>query len=251
MSELQVTKPMALATGIVKTLVQGAVRPSDSKCAPALDGKATFNWLIQFDLAGKKVTTGGAKPVMDPTAGYSFVNETIMQGGKPFAIKPLTATVDLMAQADGSNKFDIAMGADVIVPIYLDAQAMSVVLLPLHDARLFNGQLSKDQNCIGQFNSAGLDPANMCLHDDMNPAFLTGGELEGYITVAEADDVEISQLSESLCALLTGSSDGGKPVAKCKPGAMGDYCSTTKMAGGCGDSFQLGAKFAASAVKIN
>jgi len=75
----------------------------------------------------------------------------------------------------------------------------------------------------------------------------------------EADNVSVTDLNESLCALLT--NDQGLPppgsIKKCardaanKIVAKGDYCSTSKKAGDCQDSYWLTATFAASAVNIN
>jgi hypothetical protein len=242
---------MAFAVGIVNNLFQSAARPSDSICAPALDGKATFNWLLQMDTVAKTITTGGAKPVMSPAQGYAFDVEMIVQGGTMFDIKPATMGVTLTPQPDGSTAFSASQGVDLVMPVYLDAQAMTVVLLPLRSLRFSNGLLSKDHNCIGAFNSNGLDPASNCLHDGQNPAFLTGVDFDGFITIADADKVVVDPLAESLCALLSGSSNGAQPVAKCKVGTLGDYCSTTHAPGGCADSFQLSGKLAASGVTIN
>src|SRR4029079_8937019 len=77
MSEIDFTKPVALTTGLVKNVVQGGVLPNIPTCN--LSGSATFSWLLQFDLAGGTIKTGGAKPVANPALGYDFVDE-IFQG---------------------------------------------------------------------------------------------------------------------------------------------------------------------------
>lgn len=250
MSQLVITKPPALASGIVKTVVAGGVLPKIPSCS--INGQGTFNWLMQFDKAAGKLKTGGAKPVADGAKGYSFVNEMVM--GQQLA----PVEVDVTIGSDG--KFDVAMGTDLVVPIYLDAGAMQVVILPLKKARLFQGTLSSDGNCIGKYNAEGLKADNNCLGDDMNPTFINGAKLDGYITLEDADTVVVSQLSETLCVLLSGDAaqfgDGSSPTNKCKrTGGVidykGDWCDATNMAGGCQDSVQLGADFAASAVKIN
>src|SRR5262249_33655849 len=75
MSQLRVTAPAALSKGLVSTMIDGAVTPSNSDCH--LEGSGTFNGLLQFDTAAHTLKMGGAKPVADVTAGYSFVDETV------------------------------------------------------------------------------------------------------------------------------------------------------------------------------
>lgn len=251
MSQLTISKPAVLASGTVATIVSGAVNPKVPTCGLSTGG--TFNWLLQFDLATNKLKTGGAKPVTDPTAGYTFLNEMI-QG-------TMVSPVDIDVTVT-NGMFSAAMGVDLIVPIFLDEAATAVVILPLKKGRLFNGQLSTDNNCIGKYNAEGLDPANNCLPDATHPLFINGAKLDGHITLEDADAVDVTTLSQSLCVLLSGDpstyGDGGAPIERCKRtnGVIdfkGDWCSTTNMPAdaACFDAVQLGADFAASAVKIN
>jgi hypothetical protein len=83
------------------------------------------------------------------------------------------------------------------------------------------------------------------------------GALGGYITMVDADTVEVQLLNESLCVLLAGTAPalsmvGTNGYRQCTAAGLkaGDYCSTTHKAGGCNDSVWLSANFAASAVKI-
>ncbi len=252
-SQLTVTKPAALASGVISTVVNNAVASNYTACTIGSSadsiygtGTGTFSWLLEFDTVAGTLKTGGAKPVADPTTGYCFVNDSKI---KPFSAKSPIA-------ADG--KFAIVDGQDLTVPIYLDAAAKNVVLLPLHKARLFNGTISADKNCIGKYNADGLQPDNTCKPDPDAKiyTFVTGASLEGYMTLEESDGVEIESLGgQSLCVLLTGQSDNGKP-AKCpreagKLTVAGDFCSATNSAGGCNDAVQLSASFAASGVTIN
>ncbi len=141
----------------------------------------------------------------------------------------------------------------------------TALLLPLHEARLINGTLSANKNCIGKFNAEGLSPDNSCIGDTDTPTFITGAEIEGYITLAEADEVAIDSLEQSLCVLLSGDpatyGDGGSPQ-KCKRtfdgmavviDFKGDWCTSTNMPGdaSCADAVALSANFAASSVLIN
>jgi hypothetical protein len=261
MADLTLTAPPSLiASTAIKGIIQNAVTMKLDGCN--LSGGGTFSWLLQFDTATGKLTTGGAKPADDPTKGYSFVNEMITQNGTAFKIAPITADAAIK-----NGDFAIAMGQDVIVPIYLDAAAAGVVLLPLHAAKL-SGKVSADNNCIGKYNSAGLDPAGGCVADDTHPAFIgtsdgkanSDGSLDGYITLEEADNVIIDVLKQSLCVVLSGDGttygDQGTPIEKCKRDAgnkivlQGDWCSTTNDAS-CKDAMRLTANFSASAVKAN
>lgn len=250
MSQLDVTAPGALTSGIVAGIVAGAVTPGNAGCN--LNGSATFNWLIQFDTAASTIKTGGAKPVADPNAGYDFVDE--MVGGKHLA--PITYTG---VTPDASGNFTVATGTDLFVPIYLDAAGTSVVILPLKNSRLTMGKLSASHNCIGSYNADKLDPANSCLPDSKTKAFVDGASLDGLITLEDADTVIVSSLNESLCVLLSqdpatyGEKNAmGVTVCKRTGGTINFQGDTCAMAGGtCKDSVALSANFAASSVKIN
>lgn len=256
MSQLTVTKPEALARNTVEQIVSRGVRAKLPECK--LQGDGTFNWLLEFDTAAGTLKTGGAKPVADPNQGYCFTDETVMQNGMPFEIKPIESDAPIQ---DG--KFSAGMGEEVIVPIYLDAtDTTKVVLLPLKGARLFDGTISADNNCIGKYNAAGLDPVNLCLPEDDIPAFLDGGSLEGFISLDDADTVVIDVLGQTMCVLLSGDpltfGDGGDPVTRCKRDTndiimlTGDWCEATNApaTATCKDAFKLGATFSASAAKM-
>jgi hypothetical protein len=256
MSELDVTSPAALTTGIVKTTVAGNVTPNNKPCN--LSGAATFSWLMQFDTTAKTLKTGGAKPVADATKGYAFDDEMITQGAKTFHVQPITYPG---VTPDATGAFTVATGLDLIVPIFLNDTGTSVVLLPLHSARLLMGTLSPSLNCIGKYNAAGLDPANSCQPDDTHPQFIPGGKLDGYITLEEADTVIVSAISQSLCVLLSGNAamygmaSGSTTVCKRTGGTIdykGHWCASTNAAASatCADSEQLTGNFAASSVLI-
>jgi hypothetical protein len=256
MSELDITAPMVLAQPPISPLISGAVAPNNTACNES--GNATFSWLLQFDTSAGTLKTGGARYVADPTMGYAFDME--MLAGK--AIAPVT----LMTKPDASGNFSVTMGQTLNVPIFLDTMGKSYVVLPLQQARIVMGTLSANHNCIGTFNAKNLDPTSSCSPDATHPLFLTGGKLDGYITLEDADQVPVSALSETLCVLLspdptmygvpgTGAQMG---TTVCKRDAMnkiayqGSWCSTTNAAAtaSCGDAEQLAANFAASSVKI-
>ena len=76
--------------------------------------------------------------------------------------------------------------------------------------------------------------------------------MAGFITLKDADGVNVSAFQQSLCSLLTKSKTARCPRDSAgKITLQGDYCSTTHSACGCRDSFWVAATFAASAVRIN
>jgi hypothetical protein len=248
MAQLDITKPDALTSGIVAQIVGGAVIANNVACN--LNGTATFNWLLQVDTAAQTIKTGGAKPVADMTKGYDFVNEPV--AGIPVA--PITFN----AKIEASGAFTITTGQDLVVPIYLDKDAKSVVVLPLKQAKFDSGTISASQNCIGHYNAEGLKPEDSCIGPD---EFVTAASLSGMITLEDADTVTVTSLNQSLCVLLSGSAStyGEKNTAGvtvCKRNAdgkiifEGDSCYDVTTPG-CKDSVALTASFAASSVLIN
>lgn len=246
MSALVVTKPAALATGLVRKVFADAITPSNPGCF--LHGPGTFNWLLRFDTTAGTIETGGAKPVADPSEGYSFVDEVV----NGVHIQPVVT----MAKPDpDTGAFSTATGADLTMPIYLDVAATSVLLLPFHGARFTAGTLSKSKNCIGK----SLLPAATCWPDE-DTSFVTGASFDAVISLEDADAIIVSQLMESLCVLLSGDSatygvknadgitvckrDGGSKIV-----LQGDACTAAGQA--CTDAVGFAADYAASSVRIN
>ncbi|HEY4119724.1 MAG TPA: hypothetical protein VGM56_17775 [Byssovorax sp.] len=255
MAQLILSQPLALAGGAVQdTVINGGVTLNLPSCqmGDSLPSSTygNFNWLMQFDLAAKKLKTGGAHPELDPLTGYTFADEMITQGGHTFHIAPVELDLTLTNNADGSIGFDVTNGLDLTVPIYQDKQASTEILLPLHAARLTNGTLSPDHNCIGALDLANLTPDDSCKLPD---PYLTAGTLDGFITLEEADSVEITMLNTTLCAVLAGA--GGTTCSRTngKIDYQGNWCEATNAAAtaNCSDAVQLEATFAAAAVKLN
>jgi len=264
-SHLTISTPPVLADVVVKGLLDGGVSLNLPACMtesgfPLFPSSSlgTFSWILQFDKATNKLTTGGAHPEMDPSAGYCFVKETI-QG---FDIKPLV--VDAPVGTDG--KFSIATPQDVVVPVYSDIMSSSVILLPLRQVSIHDATLSTDHNCIGKLNP-DLDPNNNCLPSADTPAFVDDASLDGFATLEDADKVAVDQLGgKSLCVILSGDNactqycDASK--TKCLRDAnskivfKGDWCSTANGGKGgpadatCFDAVHLAAKFSASSVAM-
>ena len=82
-SQLTLTKPAALASGVMSTVLNNAIASNYAACTLGSlsdsiygTGTGTFSWLLEFDTAKGTLKTGGAKPVADPTTGYCFVNDS-------------------------------------------------------------------------------------------------------------------------------------------------------------------------------
>lgn len=259
MSQILISKPATLGPDkFVGKTVAGGVSWKRPDCYLTGDAEGgTFSWLLHFDVDSNMVCTGGAKPPAKAEDGYSFVNEMVMSGGQMFDIKPIKFSSPDLA----SGKFSVAPAdaQDIIVPIY--TAEGEPILLPLRKARILEGTLSSNNNCVGSFNGSGLDPFNNCgpFPAENQFSFNNAGKLEGFITLEDADNIIVDLANASLCALLTEDGDGATPISKCKRDAMaaitykGDWCSMTNAAadGTCADSVQLAADFAASAVTIN
>lgn len=247
MAHLSLKKPAGLVTPAIKSIVENAVVMNLATCN--INGQGTFNLLMQFDTVAKKLTVGGAKPVANPTNGYSFLTETV-QG---LAIKP--ASVDVTIGADGAFAPNNG-GGFIVLPIYLAvADAEVGILLPVQQATIA-GKLTSDSNCVGKFDPSLLKP-KICV----GQPFVDAGDLDGHIILEEADTVVISALNQSLCVLLSGDpikyGDGGMPVGCKKTGGKidfkGDWCTATNLPADatCADAVKLQGSLAASAVKLS
>jgi hypothetical protein len=215
-----------------------------AQCGESGDG--SFSWLIRFDSQANTITTGGAPPSSDPLgAGYCFVNLTLPSG---LDLKPVTVSVT--KNADGS--YDSAPIAHVDIPIYyLAVTPPQIIVLPVSGGAIKGLQFNSDGDCIGSLDTSALD--NNCAESDPTTCskWRPHASIAGYITLEEADKVNVPLAGRSLCSLLTGNSSALCPRdSNNKITAKGDYCSTSNKAGDCQDSSWLAAVFAASAVKI-
>jgi len=260
-SHLSISTPTALTDPTVSALLAKGIFLNYPQCTAAtgdaiFTGDGTFSWILEFDKVGGQLKTGGARLETDPTAGYCFVNETVAG----FPVSPLEVAVPI--GADGA--FETATTKAVTVPIYTDpTDASKVIILPLRGVRIFDGKVSADNNCIGTYNAANLDPNNLCKEEPgAVPLFVDGAALEGHITLEEADSVLIPELSnKTLCWLLATGTHKDMATGKCtrdgtnKITMPGDWCTGATpddpgVPGGCGDSVKLGATFAASGATV-
>jgi hypothetical protein len=243
---VQIAAPTALANMTVQgSVVTPAVSLSAAQ-APGCGemGSGTFNWLLSVNKAAGTLTTGGAPPSATPfTTGYCFSNTTAAGSVLAPVTGPITFT--------GSTFTSSPLLSVLDVPIFIDTLADPLVF-PIRAATFHDVTISPDTNCIGSFNPTALD--SKCADDPTTcTKWHTSGAVAGYITLKDADNVNISLLGESLCVLLTGTGATKTAAGKCPPSAftMGDYCSSPAGPGGCGDSEWFAATFAASAVTIN
>jgi hypothetical protein len=246
---LSVLTPSALAsTTIQVAIVDHGINLNAKACGENGDG--AFTWLFHVDKTAGQVKTGGSPPTTDPFgAGYCFA-DLIAPGGTTH-VAPVSGKITFDSTG---TKFSSEVIDHLIVPIFVANDVNQLIMLPLSGVGLKDVTISNNGDCIGSFNFSALDDQCADSRSDCS-RWHTGGALAGYITLEEADTVAIPQLGgNSLCIMLT----GGTPTAdkKCARDASnqikakGDFCSTTKMPGGCQDSYWLAATFAASAVKI-
>jgi len=261
-SQLTVTAPTALTDTTVKNLLAKGVTLNDGDSCQSADGfslftgDGTFNWILAFDLAAGTLRTGGAELQTDPTKSYCFLDGMVAG----FDVAPLDADITL----DGDT-FTIDEVRDVSVPIFTDPEDPSkVILLPLRGVKIFDTTFSADHNCIGTFNGSGLEAGNLCLPDADTPSFIDGGNLDGFVTLEEADEVLVPELGNaSLCALIAGAEFTDQTSKKCLRDGTdaitfeGDWCAGAMegdpggaATGTCFDAVRLQATFAASGATL-
>ncbi|WP_394841558.1 hypothetical protein LZC95_31345 [Pendulispora brunnea] len=254
---LNVVAPPALADNIIRaTVLSPNIEMNANACAER--GYGSFNWLFRVTkgegTGAGTLETGGAPPSTDPRGkGYCFYNH--LAGGIQVNSAKTSVTFD-------GDTFTSGAIEKLNVPIFLRGDVKNVIILPLSDVVIQNVTLSENNNCVGRFDLKALDSA--CDEDpSVCTKWKTAAALGGYITLEEADKVDVVDLTQSLCVVLTkavGETDD-KGIKRCPRGTdgklnlsdaqKGDYCSNPKGAGGCRDSFWLTATFAASAVNIN
>ena len=215
-------------------------------------GFDSWPWLLRFDRQKKTLTTGGAPPSSDPfKLGYCFFNSK--QNG--LTIGP---AAELPVRYD-ADKRTFSSGASIerlLMPVFVRGDLKNMIVLPITDFAVRNVEVSDDDNCIGTFNPKALDGS--CTETPATCSkWKTAGAMAGHITLEEADEIDVSALGVSLCALLAKIPPTGNGITKCprdEEGTItvsGDYCTGTRKPCDCRDSFWLAATFAASAVRIH
>ncbi len=221
---------------------------------PTMDLKTTecgergadgWSWLLRVDRTKRLVTTGGAPPSTDPfNLGYCFFNSDS-------AGKKLAPAAQLPIRLDEkANTFSTGAADKLLMPLFVGGDPKNLIILPISDFALRNVKLSSDDNCIGALNPKALDGA--CKEDPTTCSkWRTAGAMAGYISLEDADGIDVKAFGQSLCAVLTKHKGAKCPREGGKITLKGDYCSKTRAACGCQDSFWVAATFAASAVRIH
>jgi hypothetical protein len=242
--KLKVVSPPGLAEKFIQDVVVGRnIDLNASECGDR--GTGSFSWLIRVDTKARTLITGGAPPSADPfDLGYCFANDST--NGVAFGPSTVGITIE------GNKITPTGNFPKLNIPIYVDGDPNNILLLPISNGNFRDLTISEDGNCIGSFNTMGMNAT--C--DELRGTcakWKTAGSVVGFITLEEADKVILKDLeNRTLCGYLTGNttSKGCKREGSVIT-AKGDYCSVTSSAGGCGDSYWLAATFAASAVKIH
>jgi hypothetical protein len=243
---IEIDQPASF-TGLMDVMMDSSFTPDILECGAY--GYDRSSWLLSFDLVAGTLALGGFDPPEDPSQGVSFLNTVMTQTGKSFPIQPVTYPLEL--GADGT--FTVIEGQDVNLPVHLTFWGeTSLSMLPLRALRVVDAALSASHDCVGH-----LQPED----PDDGDVFSNGGELDGFLTLEDADAVEVTGFRMSLCAAISGDiakwGDSGMPINRCKRtnGVIdlhGDWCSATNAPAdeGCFDSMKFRASFAASAVPI-
>lgn len=237
---LKIATPEALAGELIQnTVVTLNIDLAEKSCGEL--GKGLFTWLLRVDKKNNTLITGGAPPPTDAIGqGFCFARFDL----GPTRVEPITSRIELTG-----DKFRSLDKQKIKIPIFLNEDVESVILLPITDVVVDGVTISDDGNCIGHLNEVALDP--QCFDDSLCSKWQTSGSLGGYITLEEADQVKIRDLNnKSLCSFLAGEADSCARDGAGKILFKGDFCSTDKQPGSCADSVWLAATFAASAAKI-
>ena len=237
---LKIASPAALASDFIQNnVVTLNIDLAEKSCGEP--GKGLFTWLLQIDKKNNTLVTGGSPPSEDAVGtGFCFARFDLGTN----RVEPITTKIEFTG-----DTFKSVDRQKVKIPIFTDATLAGVIILPITDVQVSDVTLSADGNCVGTVNPDALD--SVCADGPDCSKWKTAGALGGFITLEEAEQVQIALLSKSLCAFFSG--DNGTKCARDAQGKItyqGDFCSTTKSAGGCADSMWLAATFAASAVKI-
>ena len=209
-------------------------------------GSGSWSWLIRLDKEKLVLTTGGAPPSTDPfKLGYCFFNS--QKDGRKIA--PSTNVPVRLEQ--GGTVFSSGAAEKLLMPLFVSGDPKNAIILPISDFAVRNVKLASDDNCIGSHNTKALDGA--CKENvAVCSKWRTAGSMAGFISLEDADGINVAAFQQSLCALLTKSKSAKCPRdAAGKISVQGDYCGATRKACDCRDAYWIAATFAASAVRIH
>ncbi len=260
-SQLELSSPAALRQPFLQNSV---ITPKITPDAPGCFqfGHSQFNILFAWNTSTLKVTQGAAPPqaLIGPMSdGSCYADFTDPASGAK--IQPVEA--DFVIE-DGAYR---AVFPEVAVPIYLEDAHSNYALLPLHELEV-TARLSADRSCVGRYVPENLDETQTCAAKEGQFAYENGGSYRGYVTVEEADRVDIDSLRYSLCVLLSGNvkrwqnKPAGESIGRCVGSTgyveeggypKGNWCAGTNQPAtdSCHDAWLIESHYAAAGVKIN
>ncbi len=263
-SQLQIESPPALQAPFLQdSIVTQKITPPRPNCIQ--DGDGQFTVLFDIDPATKTFKQGASFPqalVGDIADGACFA--TFMDAPTGKTVQPVTTAYE--DRPDGTIR---AVFDEIAIPIFIEDSKTDYALLPLRELEV-TARLSSDSSCIGHINGDNLDPMT-CEPKPDAFAFDNGGTYAGYVTVEDADKVDIATLGYTLCVLLSGDAKrwlgpkeptpAGHLIGRCakskgfmEDGGLpkGNWCAATNSAAtaDCDDAWLIKTQFAASAVKI-
>ncbi|MEZ4374062.1 MAG: hypothetical protein R3B07_24795 [Polyangiaceae bacterium] len=260
-TQLELKEPATLRQPFLQnSVITPKITPNSPECFQF--GDAQFNILFSWDTTTMKVTQGAGEPqaligpLNDGTC-YSQFND----GPSGAQIKPVETDFTV------EGNVYTAVFPDIAVPIYLEDSKANYALLPLHELEV-TATLSDDKSCVGRYVPENLDETQGCSAKEGEFAYQNAGTYKGYVTVEEADTVDITSLGYSLCVLLSGNvkrwqnKPAGETIGRCdgSQGFMeeggfpkGNWCSGTNSAATdtCADAWLIESDYAAAGVTIN
>ncbi len=257
-SEADFTSPPLFATGSIAIAFAGDTQLDEPACN--LQGPGSITTLLEFDTSASTLTVGSARPLTDPTTGYSIDTETLTLGSQMFKLNP---AVFNNVKPDANGMFATQGTESVLLAFFTDFAGDNEFLVPLQHFGITGATLTNGQNCIGKYNAAGLNLQQDCQPDSMNPQFLPAATMSGDIRLEDADQIPVATMGETLCVLLSGDPTTygmvGATGTVCKRDAsnkivfQGDWCDGSNAAAdaNCADASHVVANFAASSVLIN
>lgn len=179
-TNLQISAPEgALTSGAVLNILALAVE------------EERFNWLMRATVSGTDVTVEtGYGEWTDATSTYNFVDGAAPTPGDVDRWNPITI--------DGTLSGDTFSAPPVpgsfTVPIFDESGENLDLELPLNSFEVISATFSEDRTCIGSRIADGAGYRN----------YETAGDVRTYITVADAEISNVTQLGTTLCNLISG-----------------------------------------------
>ncbi len=277
-SQLAVESPAVLTQPFMQTtIITEGITPTRPDSACRQQGTNRFNILLDFDFETMQMKVGAAIPqkllghnIGEGTCWANYVDTD--QSDLKSKIFPVSTTFTLN-ESTGEFSATFPKPAEgeqnvMNVPIYVADTEDDFALLPLREL-VVTGTLSAGNSCVGKFVHEPL-AAPTCAADSSGFRWENAGKYIGYVTVDDADSVDVSSLGFSLCTLLSGDSvkwdNNADGIGRCVNSAgfkansnqlpEGNWCSVSNSADasacdGVLDAWQLKTEFAASGIKID